>query len=207
MPTSLVEIANLALGEVGEQSLITINDTGTPAGHVRRFIYQTIREVLSRGKWKCARAQATLSQLTAVPLFGWAYAYELPADYIRLVSFNETDTYEQDQELFEIQGRTLLTDEGTASIVYLKDLTIGSGDLGLMPPLLVKACALTLAAKLSWPMQQSATLKERLTLEAIQALREAKATDAVEEFRPVLNPASGSRWLAARSTYSGTSSS
>lgn len=197
---SLVEIANMALGEVGAegQTITTIDDATTPARNCKRFIYQAIREALERGKWKCARKQVELARLTDAPLFGWTYAYQLPNDYIRLVSFNELDSEEQYQELYERQGSTLLTDESAVSIVYVRDLTATGSDVNLMGPLLTKACYVNLAAKIAWPLQQSRTLKESLEQDYEKALREAKSVNSTEEFKPVTDPASGSRWLAAR---------
>lgn len=195
---SLLEIANMALGEVAEQSITSLDDATTPARLCKKYIYQAIREALGKGKWKCARKAAELGQLTDAPAFGWTYAYQLPTDYIRLVSFNEVDTEEQDQELFERQGSKLLTDESTASIIYICDLSANGNDINLLSPLLAKACYLNLASKLAWSLQQSRTLRDSLTKDYQDALREAKAADSNEEFRPVVNPASGSRWIPSR---------
>jgi len=197
---SLVQIANMALGEVGSegQAITTIDDATTPARVCKRFIYQAIREALERGKWKCARKSAELAQITAAPDFGWDYVYQLPTDYIRLVSFNEVDSEEQDQELFERQRDTLLTDETTVSIIYIRDLTATGNDVNLMGPLLTKACYINLASKIAWSLQQSRTLKESLEESYEKALRAAKSANANEEFKPLTDPASGSRWLPSR---------
>lgn len=196
---NIVEIANAALGEVGnQQDITTIDDATTPARTCKRHIYQAIREVLHSGLWKCAREQAELARLSAAPTFGWDYAFQLPTDYVRLVSLNEVDANEQQQELFEVQGTTLLTDEDEASIVYIKDLTQNANDVNLMPPLMARACVLNLAAKIAWTLQQSRTLKESLEASYEAALRKAKGVDSREQFRPNIDPASGSRWLPAR---------
>lgn len=188
----------MALGEVSEQSIVTVDDATTPATHVKLHIYQAIREVIAASNWKCARQPAVLPQLTDAPAFGWAYAYQLPVDYVAMYEFNEVTTEDRFQDMFEVNGKTLLTDESTASIVYIKDLTNPANDLSAMPPLMVKACYLTLAAKIAFPLQQSRTLKEALEASAEKALIRAKARDAREEFRPLQNPAAGSRWLPSR---------
>lgn len=200
--SDLLEIANMALGEVAEQDIVTVDDATAPAKHVRRNIYQAIREVLASGNLKCARQLVELGRLTDIPAVGWAYAYQLPVDYIGIYSFNEVTTEERFQELFEVQGKTLLTDESTASIVYIKDLTMPGNDLSAMPPLVVKACYLNLASKIAWPIQQSRTLKESLEAAFEKALAKAKARDAREEYRPLQNPAAGSRWLPSRTVPS-----
>lgn len=196
---NLVQIANSALGEVGNsQEITTINDASAPARACKRHINQAIREALESGRWKCARQMVVLTQLADAPLFGWAYAYQLPNDYIRICTFNEVDTSEQVQDMFEVQGNTLLTDESTASVVYIRDLSANANDVNLMGPLLTKACIVNLAAKIAWTLQQSRTLKESMELSYEAALRKAKSVNAGEEYRPTNDPAGGSRWLASR---------
>lgn len=196
--SSLTEIANLALAELSESALVAITDTSKAGNLCRRFIYTSVREVLTSGVFKCARGPAELARLATAPTFGWAYAYQLPADYLRIVSFNEVEAGEQPQELFEIQGKTLLTDEVSASIIYVQDLTQANNDIDRLTPLVVKAVYMDLAAKLAWPLCESRSLKETLEQSAEIALRKAKAVDAREAFRPTTSQATGSVWLGAR---------
>ncbi len=195
---SLVEIGNLALGEVAEQTINTLDDATTPARAVKRYIAHSIREALAEAKWKCAREAAVLTQDATAPLFGWDYAYQLPVDFLRMVSFNDTDPDNVVAELFEVRGRRVLTDESAAYIVYVADLTLATGDVNVMPPLLVKAVYLNLAAKLAWAMQQNRSLKSTLEELSMAAMKKARAADAQEEFRPLMNLASQSRWVSGR---------
>lgn len=195
---SLVDIANFALGEVAEQTINTLEDSVKPAREAKRYIKQSIREVLAAGKWKCAREAAVLSQDATAPAFGWQYAYELPADFIRMVRFNDVDPDAVLNDLFEIRGTRIETDESICKIVYIEDLVFGDGDVGIMPPLMVKAVYLNLAAKLAWVMQQNRTLKEGLEEAAERALRRAKATDAQDEFMPLVDSSSTSQWIKGR---------
>jgi len=195
---SLVDIANFALGEVAEQTINTLDDATTPAREAKRFIFQAIREALGEAKWKCAREEAVLVQDATAPLFGWEYAYNLPVNFIRMVSFNDIDPDNVTAELFEVRKRRLVTDETAASIIYVSDLTVGDGDVNSMPPLLVKAVYLSLASKLAWAMQQNRTLKAGLEELSVAAMKKARAADAQEEFRPLMNMASQSRWVSGR---------
>jgi len=189
----------MALAEVGEPELTALSEANTTGQLCRRFIGAAVSEILNMGKWKCARAGVELPQITLAPKdkpLGWDYAYQLPEDYIRIVSFNETDADEQWQKLYEVRGDRLLTQCPQAYIVYVRDLSVSGEDVHLMPPLLVRACALNLAARLAWVMHQNRTLRESLEQGCEAAVRKAKASGALEEFRPVLNPANGSRWLS-----------
>lgn len=196
---SQLELVNMALGEVAEVAALTdINEDSTPARLVRLHYAASVREVLREGLWKSARASSALSLLSDAPAFGWAKAYQLPNDFVRLVSFNELTTDDVTEELFEIRGDQLLTDETVAKIVYVKDVTIGDGDINALDPLLTRAVVLNLAMKLAWPLQQSRTLQENLELRFREAVRKAKAADARDEFKPLVNRSASSRWIGSR---------
>ena len=197
---SLVEIANLALGEVSENNITSLDDETTPAQTAKRFIYQSIREVLAAGKWKCARESVVLAQSGTSPEFGWQYAYQLPADFIRVVRLNDIDADSVVNELFEVRGTRLETDESICKLVYIEDLTMSDGDVGSMPPMMVKACYLTLASKMAWKITQSRGLQATLEGKAEKALGRAKAIDAQQERRPLVNSAATSNWLRGRRT-------
>jgi len=191
----------MALGEVGEVALTSLGEGSTVAELCRRFIGPAVREVLNRGHWKCARHGVELAKLSLPPKdkpVGWAEAYQLPEDYIRIVSFNEVDSWDRWRELFEVRGDWILTDAPRVHVVYIRDLSARGEDVHLMPPLLTKACALALAAKLAWPLQQGRALKESLEQSCEVAIRHAKASGAQEEFMPRQNLAQGSRWLGVR---------
>ena len=54
---------------------------GTAAGN----LYEpTLQAMLSSHRWRFASAQKTLARLTATPLNGWSYAFQLPTDLISL---------------------------------------------------------------------------------------------------------------------------
>jgi hypothetical protein len=196
MATKL-EIANLALAEVAEAQLTALDASSEASRLCVLHLPFSVREVLREGMWKCARASATLVATTA-PGFGWANAYTLPADFIRLVSFNDVDPDDVREELFEIRGATLETDHTEAKIVYVKDLSTADAGVALMDALVTRAVVLNLASKLAWPLQQSRTLQENLLGRYMEAVRKAKAVDARDERRPLVNRESSSNWFNAR---------
>lgn len=194
---TLVDIANFALGLCAEGTISTLTEATPQAQLCSLHLPQTIREVLSEGRWKSARKQANLAQ-TTTPLFGWAYAYTLPTDFLRLVYLNDTDTLNLTEENFEIQSGVLYTDEPTVSVTYVSNPLLLGGDVGKLDPLLVKAIYTSLAAKLAWHIQQNRTLAETLKNDAEIALRKAKAKDSRDERYPLPNPYDESVWLKSR---------
>jgi hypothetical protein len=197
---SKLDIANFALAEVAQIRITDLLEDNEPARLCNLHIDQAIREVLREGMWKSARSSAELAEIGTAPDFGWLKSFQLPNDYVRMVSFNDVDPDNVREELFELRGDQLFTDETSASIVYVRDLTIVDGDINAMGPLLTKACVLNLAVKLSWPLQQSRVLQEVLLSRYEQAIRKTKSADSREEFRPLVNRASSSAWVSSRYT-------
>lgn len=199
LPTmaTLVDIANYALGLCAEGGISALSENTPQAKLCSLHLTPTILEVLAEARWKSARKQAVLSQ-TAAPLFGWAYAYTLPANFIRLVYLNDTDIYNLTEENFEIQSGVLYTDEPSVSITYVANPLILGGDVGKLDPLLVKAIYTALAAKLAWHLQQNRTMADSLDGKAERALRKAKAKDSRDERYPLPNPYNESVWLQSR---------
>jgi hypothetical protein len=111
-------ISNLALSKIGTESIVSITD-GTPTANVCNLIYEpSVNELLRLHNWHFAKAQATLTSATA-PSFHWTRAYTLPADFVRMVGFNKFDDFNS-KPSYEIQGTQLLTNETTATIIYIK---------------------------------------------------------------------------------------
>lgn len=191
-------IANGALSLVGQGIILSLGDNTPAAKYCTLHMSPAVRETLAEGKWKSAKGKASLGQLTAAPAFGYSYQYQLPDDFVRMITFNDVDPDNLLRPLYDIQGKQLLTDETTAQIDYVKDLMMAGNDISAAHPKLVQAMVLNLAAKLAWPMQQSRTLQENLEQRYVMALRKALSVDAKQTRNVLPNPAAESSWLRAR---------
>jgi hypothetical protein len=194
----LLYIANAALDLVGQTQILSLDDSTSAAKKCKLHIYQAAREVLKLGKWKAARKESVLAQLTTAPAFGWAHAYQLPNDYLRMVRFNDVDPSDVTIPTYDIQGRQLFTDETTASLTYIADLSAAGNDISVLGPELIELIAIKLAQKMAWSFQQARTLKESLEQEYMIKRRAALAADAQETKNPLVNRLDDSEWLRAR---------
>lgn len=200
-----VQIANAALDMVGQQQIMSLDDQTNAARKAKLHIFNSIQEVLASGFWKNARKSATLAEASPAPTSGWAHRYPLPNDYLRLVSLNDTDPHDIMPQICEVRGRELFTEEITADIVYICDLTMAGNDVNAASPLLSELFVLKLAIKLAWVMQQSRTLKESLLIEyhgtpggAKGKLARALAMDSREGKAPIVNQLFESNWIRGR---------
>lgn len=194
MSLSITGICNLALSNLGEGASIgDFNEVSVLAAKCRGHYDIERQALLSSHLWRFAKKRATLSALGTAPAFGWAFAYSLPNNCLRVWTLNGDEARMPDAE-WEIEGQAILTDATVADIVYIQDLT----DVTLFPPLFVKAFALSLAASICVEITNSADAKAAL-LNEFQAITQAAGwKDAVESKPRVIPVTHGSRILAAR---------
>ncbi|MEO6054818.1 MAG: hypothetical protein ABIP97_12475 [Chthoniobacterales bacterium] len=176
MAASETSICNLALGRLGNDSILSTDDDSESARVCKLFYGQTRDEVLRSHRWKFATVLASLAQLTATPVFDWSYQYQLPTDCLRVLQVNGFEPWEQ-PGLFEIQGRFLLTDADGANVKYTSRIT----DANQFDPLFIEALACKLASKIAAGLTDSqsrvqALLTEYKTLTGAEAMR----VDAME---------------------------
>jgi hypothetical protein len=83
-----IKICAAALQLIGEEEIGSFEDESREA-RVCAAIYPTLRaNILQQKTWRFSIRQEQLNQLVATPLFGYAYAYSLPSDFLRLVGKN-----------------------------------------------------------------------------------------------------------------------
>lgn len=150
-------ICNLALGRIGDERIISMDDASQSARYCKLFYSQTRDEVLRSHPWNFAIRRDTLTALASTPPFGWDYQYQIPSDLLRLLQFNGWDAWEP-LDLYEIESGKLLTDESTAQIRYIFQIT----DTTLFDPLFTEALSLKLASKLSRPLTGTQALGEAI---------------------------------------------
>lgn len=193
-------ICNAALDLVGQGNILSIDDA-TPAAKKCKLHYRAAcQEVLSLGKWRSAQKVKQLAQLSTTPATKWAYGYQLPADYLRMVRFNDTDADNYLRDVYDILGNQLVCNFDSVFVQYIADLTnAGEGnDISVAPPYLIELMAVKLAQKMVWGLQQSRTLKESLEQEYQQKRRMALAANAKETRETLPNPTYDSTWSRAR---------
>ncbi|GKT28278.1 hypothetical protein ADUPG1_004885, partial [Aduncisulcus paluster] len=106
MAESVVKIWNMALAQIGEDTLVALNEDSKPAD-LCEILWDNSRDaVLREHPWNCCMKQAELPALADKPLVKWAEAYELPTDYLRI-----DEVYASNGSLigdYVVQGRKIL---------------------------------------------------------------------------------------------------
>jgi hypothetical protein len=181
MALSVTLICNQALAKVGSKRINNYETDTTNEAIQCRTHYESTRDALLRSHcWSFAIGRAELSEDTTAPSFEWDNQFILPTDFLRLLSideFKDEDTSAINAR-FSIEGKRLMTDEDTASIVYIRQVT----DVAEFDPLFVECLVLSLALKLVNGLAgtQTGQLKKDIKEELYSALSRARVVNRQE---------------------------
>lgn len=190
MATSVVEICNNALQDLGEEAITSLTDTNK-AARLCNQRWPSVRDAVLRAHpWNCAMAQASLAAAQAAPLWRWEYQYQLPADYLRVVLVVGQD--ERTIRNWEVQGRVILCNEpAPMRISYIRRET----NPQRYDALLSEALSARLSAALAYPLTGSTSLGEACWDRYQERILEARGVDAREGVPESVAPTT---WLAAK---------
>lgn len=182
--TPTVDVCNLALSLIGQSA--NISSFSPPEGSVHAQLCAAMYPLalgglLERHPWAFATQRATLAQLATAP-DGFAYAYALPADALRVWELRETaDAPLADYELVAQGGvRVLVTNIPAALVLYTFALDIPQ----VYPPMFKLALAHALAALIAGPIikgEGGAAVAKAMTQLAQQYTAQAAASDAYQK--------------------------
>lgn len=144
------------------------------------------RAVLRSHPWNCAVTRVILAPLSTVPAFGFSHQFQLPSDCLRLIDLDEGE----DQD-FKIEGKTILSDETSLDVRYIRDVTISSD----MDVLLAEAIACYIAWDISYAVTQSNDVRDEMWTAFQKLVRTSKTVDAQEDAISLLE---ANQWVDSR---------
>lgn len=178
---SEVSICNIALQLIKHSKQITSLTSGTKEANAAELVYDEMRDLLlDMHHWNFATRRVQLGQLSAdsAPAFAWDHAYQLPADFIRVMSVHEHDTGD-DMVAYKIEGDQILADADEIYLRYVGRVE----DPNKMPPTFRRALSKLVAAQLATALSSSVSLSKELFAQFHdQDLPFAKSTDAIQNF-------------------------
>tara|TARA_R110000765_G_scaffold223140_1_gene327273 strand:- start:435 stop:1031 length:597 start_codon:yes stop_codon:yes gene_type:complete len=189
MATSVVQIVNNALVKIGANAILTLTED-SEAARAANLIYEQIRDACLRDHvWNFAVSRVELAQNSTAPAFEFAYQYNLPSDCLRVLQMEEMSM------IYKIEGRKLLTDEGTAKILYISR----TEDVNLFDSMFVEALSARIAAELAITLVESNTLYSNMMEMYSRKLSDARSMDAQESgYREIISDT----WIESRIGYS-----
>jgi hypothetical protein len=129
--------------------------------------------------------------LSAAPLFGFAYTYQLPPDRLRILGMVNSAGKLDPTISYSIEGDKLLTDEASARIRYIRRVTEAGG----FDEAFASALASRLAAEVAYHITGAAAMKKQMMDEYQAELMAARSIDAQENPPEVFET---NEWMDAR---------
>ncbi len=190
---SRTEICNLALDYLDEVQLQSFDDDeGAIPDWFRRNFGKMSDSLLRQYTWNFALARTILPADSVAPPFGYAYAYQIPTDCLRVLPITRNGEDLGDLIRYKIEGDKILTDTpAPLRVRYIRRLD----GTGLYDSLFVDVLACSLAQKAAHLITGKASYAQQLgqTLGAMIAV--AKRTNAIEKSP---DPVRNNYWLNAR---------
>lgn len=168
---------NMALDLLEEVPMISAEDSRPAVRFMRRNYGPTRDALLRRHPWNFALARASLPALADAPAFGWARAFQLPADALRVLPLADLGGFNGREVPFEVEGRSILTNAGAPlRIRYIARVE----DDTLFDPIFREALTLALAVKGASLITGKQSYAERLRAMAQEATLAAQMIDGLE---------------------------
>jgi hypothetical protein len=178
------EIANLALGWIGQKTIASFEDGSVPAELCASNFDAAARATLERRAWMFATQRLTLEPAEATGDAKWPSRFVLPATVVRVLGLDDGSGSWDAKWVRE--GQAVLTEQDFSK-AYVRAI-VDADDPSTWSPAFTRAVALRLAADLCGPITENAALAERLEAKYELAVRTAGATDGrqgTDELPPV----------------------
>jgi hypothetical protein len=174
---SVVDMCNSALNLLGASTISALTDDSKNARLCNQR-YEPVRNRVFRSHaWNCLHKRVQLAQNSTAPVVEYSYAYALPSDCLRVLKVHNgtTDSIASDID-YKLEGRNIVTNEGTVYIIYIAIDT----DPNNYDTYLQESISHQLAADLAYAVTNNATLADKYMVRADERLREARFIDATE---------------------------
>ncbi len=173
-----VEICNLALVRIEQNSISSLDDESVQGQFCNMVYEQSKTSLLSRYNWTFAIETAKPTQTLTSTLQDYTYAYQLPADFLRLVSVYDSSDREFIQITgmkppFVLEGSFIKSDASEIKIKYIKNIDT----VAKFSPQFIDCFVLDLAIRLTKLFNSSTSYLQMLNMEFAQKIEEAKISD------------------------------
>lgn len=173
MALSSIALCSRALLKTGCRSITSFDD-GSAEAEVASNLYESVRDaMLSAYPWSFASAQTTLARLAAAPVADYAYAYQLPSDFLRALSAGAGRGRGLD---YRIHERRLHSNASEVVLTYIFRPLESE-----FPPFFDQILMARLAAEFCIPLTDSTSRSEALLRTAKDEFQQARTIDAQQD--------------------------
>lgn len=182
--TTKLKICNMALRSLGV-ARITDFVTDNEQTRVLNDVYDMLLdEILMSHPWNFATKRASLDQNVTAPVYEYTYAFDLPADCLRILETENNVEYQQ-------EGNLLLTNDSSMKIRYIARIT----DSSKYSSTFVSAFSARIAVEVAYPLTGDPTVAKIKQDEYMMKYSQAKSYNGQEG---VVRQEDDSSWISER---------
>ncbi len=174
MALSAIALCSRALLKLGAEPIATFDD-GTAESMAASLLYPSTRDALiSAYPWTFATAQKPLARLASQPIADFQYAYQLPPDFLRILSAGQGGRSRGiDYQIIENRLHTNAS-EVTATYIFRPYES-------MFPAYFDQLLIMRVAAELCLPLTESTSRAESLLSIAEKEFTKTKSIDAQQD--------------------------
>ncbi len=182
-PTSSVHICNLSLDRIGQREIASVETPTTENENIcNRHYDQTRRKCLRKYIFNFAKKYVALTvSATKTPAFGYAYAYALPNDFVRLLTLGDiTINADTPASLYDLSEGYIFTDAASGGTLYLT-YVYDAKTVSVYDPLFIEVLTLEFAAAIAYKFTLKPSLVAALKNDLMDAQLAASAVSGQEK--------------------------
>lgn len=168
MTTTNTSICNEALNMIGAKSIISFDDNTENARRCASIYDSTRKALLRMHPWSFAKKRVQLAPISTHPNFGYANAFPLPNDFIRVIDAGDIE--------YEIEGRHILANANEINLVYVFD----NNNEQTWDSLFTECLALYIVRKIAKPITGSQAEVDSAWQQLQLMLKQARAINGQE---------------------------
>ena len=171
---------NGALREINQRKLASLTEPREPRYALDDVYDDAIQHCLEQGQWKFAIRSVEIAASTSIdPVFGFANAFERPADWLRTAAICENDRFEPPLDRYLDESGYWFADVNPIYVRFVSCDDQYGLDLSAWPSLFTRYVEIYLASRIAGQITNSSDLVDRLEKRARQAKTEAASNDAM----------------------------
>lgn len=174
MSYTKIDLCSRALVKLGAHPIASFNEATAEANVCTQLYESTVESLLAAYPWRFALEKTELARLALTPSADYQYAYQLPNNYVRVLSAG--NGMKSQGLKYKIVGNTLHTNAEKVIISY-----IARPDETAFPPFFSNALIARLAAELCLPLTESTTRTDYMYNRAEEEFKAAKLTDSQQD--------------------------
>ena len=174
MAQTAISLCSKALIKLGAQPISSFSEN-TAESEIASQLYETIKDdLLSAYPWRFATAQKKLNRLADAPKADFAYAYQLPNDFLRVLSAGVNNMGRGLN--YRICERTLQCNDSNVMLTYIFDPKEQN-----YPPFFNQLLIAKLAAEFCLPLTENSSRTDFLMRQANELFARAKLIDSQQD--------------------------